>query len=148
MSRVLRQHILQYMLSYSVLVVLFPRSSFAKGYYADPTTSLPPPPSLSLSVSGCMSVFILFLSLLPPRAIPGLRPQNWLGHDVHENHHDKPFYHVCVDPPDLVAGWTVAAACIFRLLLPVPLSLTVLAAYMMMGLIYEWTHYIVHTRLG
>lgn len=72
--------------------------------------------------------------------------QNWLGHDVHESHHDKPFYHVCVDPPDLVAGWTAVAACVFRLLLPTPLALTVLAAYMAMGLVYEWTHYIVHTR--
>ncbi|CAN0453986.1 unnamed protein product, partial [Hapterophycus canaliculatus] len=72
--------------------------------------------------------------------------QNWLGHDVHEAHHDKPFYHVCVDPPDLVAGWTLAAACIFKLLLPLPLAMTVLAAYMSMGLVYEWVHFIVHTR--
>ncbi|CAN0569168.1 unnamed protein product, partial [Ectocarpus sp. 12 AP-2014] len=73
--------------------------------------------------------------------------QNWLGHDVHEAHHDKPFYHVCVDPPDLVAGWTLAAACVFKLLLPLPLAITVLVVYMSMGLVYEWVHFIVHTRV-
>lgn len=65
---------------------------------------------------------------------------------MHQNHHDKPFYHVCVDPPDLIIGWTLAAASIFWLVLPVPLALTVLAAYIAMGGVYEWTHYIVHTR--
>ena len=68
-----------------------------------------------------------------------------MGHEIHEGHHEKPYYHVCIDPPDLVASWTIAAACIFRLLLPPPLALTVLATYMIMGLVYEWTHYIVHT---
>lgn len=72
--------------------------------------------------------------------------QGWLGYNVHNSHHEKPFYHVCVDPPELVVAWTLAAACIFRLLLPVPLALTVLGAYMVMGGVYEWTHYIVHTR--
>ncbi|CAM9582699.1 unnamed protein product, partial [Ectocarpus sp. 6 AP-2014] len=73
--------------------------------------------------------------------------ENWLGHDVHEAHHDKPFYHVCVDPPDLVAGWTLAAAFVFKLLLPLPLAITVLVVYMSMGLVYEWVHFIVHTRV-
>eukprot|EP00752_Nemacystus_decipiens_P011933 g10583.t1 len=73
--------------------------------------------------------------------------ENWLGHDVHEDHHDKPYYHVCVDPPDLVAGWTLAAACVFNLVLPLPMALTVLAAYMSMGLVYEWVHFFVHTRV-
>lgn len=83
---------------------------------------------------------------LPPPSAPPPCAQNWLGHDVHEAHHEKPFYHVCVDPPDLVAGWTLAAACVFKLLLPLPLALTVLSAYMSMGLVYEWVHFIVHTR--
>lgn len=67
---------------------------------------------------------------------------------MHEDHHGKPYYHVCVDPPDLVAGWTLAAAGVFKALLPLPLALTVLAAYMSMGLVYEWVHFFVHTRLG
>lgn len=65
---------------------------------------------------------------------------------MHADHHDKPYYHVCVDPPDLVAGWTLAAACVFGLVLPLPLALTVLACYMTMGLVYEWVHFFVHTR--
>lgn len=89
-------------------------------------------PRQNLSFSGHLATY-------PPA-------QNWLGHDVHEDHHDKPYYHVCVDPPDLVAGWTLAAACVFTLVLPLPLALTVLAAYMSMGLVYEWVHFFVHTR--
>lgn len=82
----------------------------------------------------------------PPSLPPDLRPQDWLGHDIHEGHHEVPFYHVCVDPPDLVAAWTIAAACIFALIFPPPLALTVLSIYITMGLVYEWVHFIVHTR--
>ncbi|CAM9754519.1 unnamed protein product [Choristocarpus tenellus] len=73
--------------------------------------------------------------------------EEWLGYEVHKNHHDLPFYHVSLDPPDLVIAWTIAAATIFFVVLPAPLSLTVLGCYMTMGLVYEWTHYIVHTRV-
>lgn len=69
-----------------------------------------------------------------------------MGHEIHQSHHDKPFYHISVDPPHLVVAWTLAAALIFRLLLPQPLGLTVLAVYVAMGGAYEWTHFLVHTR--
>ncbi|CAM9556520.1 unnamed protein product, partial [Discosporangium mesarthrocarpum] len=72
--------------------------------------------------------------------------KGWMGFEVHRQHHDLPFYHISLDPPDLVIAWTAVAGAVFVTLLPEPLSLTVLCSYMVMGLVYEWIHYIVHTR--
>ncbi len=66
---------------------------------------------------------------------------------VHREHHAKPWHDVLVfvPTPYVILGFIVASA-IFYLVLPTPLALTALAAYCVMGVLYEWTHYLVHTR--
>lgn len=72
---------------------------------------------------------------------------DWIGKDIHQTHHDKPYYHISLDPAILLIGWMLAAHCFFQLLLPLPLALTASVAYSSAGLFYEWAHYIVHTRV-
>ncbi|CAM9274340.1 unnamed protein product [Chrysoparadoxa australica] len=71
----------------------------------------------------------------------------WFGRDIHEQHHALPYMHVCIDPPSLVAAWTAVAGSIIFMSLPQPQALTCLASYMGMGLMYEWVHFLVHTRV-
>jgi len=73
--------------------------------------------------------------------------QNWMGKEIHKTHHDRPYYHISIDPAPLMLGWlTVACLCLF-VLLPDPLSISASIGYASAGIFYEWTHYIVHTRV-
>jgi hypothetical protein len=72
---------------------------------------------------------------------------DWVGKDIHQGHHDKPFYHISIDPAPLLLGWMLTAHLAFRTSLPLPLALTATVAYGMSGLFYEWAHYIVHTKV-
>jgi hypothetical protein len=72
---------------------------------------------------------------------------DWIGKDIHQTHHEKPYYHISLDPATLLIGWMLAAHCFFQLVLPLPLALTATVAYSSAGLFYEWAHYIVHTRV-
>ncbi len=72
---------------------------------------------------------------------------NWYGKDIHQEHHDKPYYHISIDPAPLLLGWMFTAHVAFRMLLPLPLALTATLAYSISGIFYEWAHYIVHTKV-
>lgn len=97
----------------------------------------------------------------------------WPGAAIHQQHHELPFYHVSIDPPAIVLAWGAVACAAALALLPQPLAWTVLGVrwkaasgllsvcvfdwtdtmtlktqtYWLMGLVYEWSHYIVHTRV-
>lgn len=51
---------------------------------------------------------------------------NWPGHEIHQGHHDLPFFHISIDPPVIVLAWGFVACGLGWLLLPSPLSWTVL----------------------
>ena len=73
---------------------------------------------------------------------------DWIGKQIHEEHHDKPYYHVSIDSAPLLLIWmTVAHMVLFRWWLPFPLALSATIGYALAGLTYEWSHYIVHTRV-
>lgn len=73
--------------------------------------------------------------------------QDWIGKQIHQGHHDKPYYHISIDPASLLLVWMMVAHMVLRLLLPLPLALTATLGYCLAGLFYEWAHYIVHTKV-
>ncbi len=72
---------------------------------------------------------------------------NWMGKEIHQSHHDKTYFHISIDPTPLLLGWLGAAHVILRLLLPLDLALSSTIFYAIAGMWYEWTHYIVHTKV-
>lgn len=73
--------------------------------------------------------------------------RDWYGKQVHQDHHEKPYYHVSIDPAPLMIGWLCVVHCFTRVLLPLPLALSATIGYSSAGLFYEWSHFIVHTRV-
>ena len=74
-------------------------------------------------------------------------PFDWVGKTIHKTHHEKDYFHVSIDPPALLLGWLFAAHFIMKSFLPWHLCLTATIGYASAGLFYEWSHYIVHTRV-
>jgi len=72
---------------------------------------------------------------------------DWVGKEIHQTHHQRPYYHISVDPAPLLLGWMFTAHLVFRSLLPYHLALTATIAYSLSGMFYEWAHYIVHTKV-
>lgn len=72
---------------------------------------------------------------------------NWIGKDIHDHHHDKPYFHISIDPTPLLLGWLLTAHFILRTFLPLHLALSGTICYAIAGMWYEWTHYIVHTKV-
>jgi len=72
---------------------------------------------------------------------------DWVGKDIHQRHHEKPFYHISIESAPLLLGWLFTAHMVLRTLLPLPLALTATVAYSTSGLFYEWAHFIVHTKV-
>ncbi len=72
---------------------------------------------------------------------------NWIGKEIHINHHEQPYFHISIDPTPLLLGWLAVVHCIVRAALPFHLALTSTICYAIAGMWYEWTHYIVHTRV-
>lgn len=72
---------------------------------------------------------------------------DWMGKEIHENHHAKPFFNISIDPAWLMIAWLSTAHVLFRAALPLPLALSATLGYATFGLFYEWAHYIVHTRV-
>jgi len=73
--------------------------------------------------------------------------QDWFGKSIHQEHHDKPYFHVSIDSPELIMGWLLVVHILLRLTLAYPLALSATIGYAVAGLFYEWAHYIVHTRV-
>jgi len=73
---------------------------------------------------------------------------HWIGKSIHKTHHEKDYFHVSIDPPQLLLGWLFVAHFIFRVLIPpFHLCLSATIGYSIAGLVYEWSHYIVHTKV-
>lgn len=72
---------------------------------------------------------------------------DWIGKEIHQGHHHKPYFHISIDSPALMLVWMTTAHVILRSLLPWPLAITATIAYATAGLFYEWSHYIVHTKV-
>jgi hypothetical protein len=72
----------------------------------------------------------------------------WYGRTVHEHHHAKPYHHISIDPAPLMVCWMVTVHALLAWVLPAyPLAITATVAYAGSGLLYEWMHYIAHTRV-
>lgn len=74
-------------------------------------------------------------------------PFDWLGKSIHEGHHEKDYFHVSIDPPALLLGWLFTAHLLLKTMLPWHYCLSATIGYAMAGLVYEWSHYIVHTKV-
>jgi hypothetical protein len=72
---------------------------------------------------------------------------DWMGKEIHCEHHQKPYFHISIDPAPLMVGWLTAAHLFLRFLVPTPLALSATLGYATAGLVYEWAHFIVHTRV-
>jgi hypothetical protein len=72
---------------------------------------------------------------------------DWYGRKVHEAHHKKPYFHISIDPAPLILGWLLCAHLTLSFLLPKPLALSATLGYAGAGLFYEWSHFIVHTKV-
>jgi hypothetical protein len=74
--------------------------------------------------------------------------KDWLGKRIHQGHHGRDYFHISIDPAPLMISWMSIVGIGLFWLLPTPeLALTATIAYASAGLWYEWTHYIVHTRV-
>ena len=74
-------------------------------------------------------------------------PFDWIGKSIHKTHHERDYFHVSIDPPALLLGWLFVAHLLLKSLMPWHLCLTATIGYAIAGLFYEWSHYIVHTRV-
>lgn len=72
---------------------------------------------------------------------------DWYGKDIHQGHHDKPYFHISIDPPTLMIVWMATVHLILRALFPLPVAISATLGYAAAGLFYEWAHYIVHTKV-
>jgi len=74
-------------------------------------------------------------------------PFDWVGKSIHREHHERDYFQVSIDPPALLLGWLFAAHLAMKCIFPWHLCLTATVGYSLAGLVYEWSHYIVHTRV-
>jgi Fatty acid hydroxylase superfamily len=76
---------------------------------------------------------------------------DWIGKEIHVNHHNQPYYHISIDSAPIMIGWLTVVHLLLRFgfssVLPLHLIYTATIAYGMAGLFYEWTHFIVHTKV-
>lgn len=73
---------------------------------------------------------------------------DWYGKSIHKEHHDKPYFHISIDPPELLLGWLGSVFLLLCAFLPkISLALSCTIGYSCAGLFYEWCHYFVHTRV-
>lgn len=74
--------------------------------------------------------------------------ESWFGSEIHGFHHDLPYYHISIDGLGLALSWFLAAAAALLLVMPsLPLALVAMATYTLMGGVYEFCHFIAHTRV-
>ena len=72
---------------------------------------------------------------------------NWYGKEIHQGHHEKPYFHISIDPAPLMLAWMGTVHLILRYLLPLPIAITATLGYSAAGLFYEYCHFIVHTKV-
>jgi len=72
---------------------------------------------------------------------------NHIGKEIHQGHHEKNYFHISIDPPALLLGWLLVAHLIAKSIFPWHICLSATIGYALSGLFYEWSHYIVHTKV-
>ena len=72
---------------------------------------------------------------------------NHIGKEIHQGHHEKNYFHISIDPPALLLGWLLVAHLIIKSIFPWHICLSATIGYAISGLFYEWSHYIVHTKV-
>jgi len=72
---------------------------------------------------------------------------NHIGKEIHQGHHDKNYFHISIDHPALLLGWLLVAHLIIKSIFPWHICLSATIGYALSGLFYEWSHYIVHTKV-
>lgn len=76
--------------------------------------------------------------------------EGWVGYNIHKNHHSLPYYHVSLDGPEIAIAWGATIFAFSHAIFPgealAAHRLDFLLTYFTMGLLYEWTHYLTHTR--
>lgn len=72
---------------------------------------------------------------------------DWYGKQIHQGHHEKPYFHISIDPPALMLGWMGSVHLLFRHIFPLPIAISATLGYSIAGLFYEWAHFIVHTKV-
>lgn len=98
---------------------------------------------LAVSVVGfwCIQEHVLHRQVLHSQA-------DWWGKRIHQGHHDRNYFHISIDPAPLMISWMSIASMGFFLALPTKeLAISASVAYSVAGLWYEWTHFIVHTKV-
>jgi hypothetical protein len=74
--------------------------------------------------------------------------KDWRGKRIHQRHHERDYFHISIDPAPLMISWmSIVGIGLFWLLPTHELALTATIAYASAGLWYEWTHFIVHTKV-
>lgn len=74
----------------------------------------------------------------------------WLGKSIHHGHHMLPYYHISIDELPIAVAWFAAATAAIAVLfghLGLGAVLTAVASYSAMGGLYEFSHYLAHTRV-
>ena len=72
---------------------------------------------------------------------------DWPGRAIHHGHHVAHYYHVSIDGPGLILpAMAASGALAWAALGATHMWLTAAIVYWCMGLLYEWTHFLVHTR--
>ncbi|PRW45324.1 fatty acid hydroxylase [Chlorella sorokiniana] len=74
-------------------------------------------------------------------------PFDWVGRRIHVGHHQRPYFHVSIDDPPIVLAFMAVSLTAFWVGFGgSELAVTASLTYFAMGLLYEYTHFIVHTR--
>ena len=125
------------------------------------------PPLVVLSISGfiytrcqltipvSLSEFAIFLSMMVFWSLQEYALHrvvlhskfNHIGKEIHQGHHEKNYFHISIDPPALLLGWLLVAHLIIKSIFPWHICLSATIGYALSGLFYEWSHYIVHTKV-
>ena len=130
------------------------------GYIVDSVTNLPiwlPSSSLllngleELGVAGMAVVFWWIQEHVMHQRLLHSPHMNWMGKEIHVKHHNQPYYHISIDSAPIMIGWLTVVHVLLRCglssVLPLHLIYTATIAYGAAGLFYEWTHFIVHTKV-
>jgi len=120
----------------------FPQAIAAGVGGASPINSADTTAFLSAVVFWCFQEYFLHEKVLHSQ-------MDWAGKEIHQGHHDLPYFHISIDPAPLMVGWLGVSGLVFKAVLPsLPLALSATLGYATAGLFYEWSHYIVHTRVA
>jgi hypothetical protein len=72
---------------------------------------------------------------------------DWMGKNIHAEHHAKPYHHISIDHAGHIMGWLLTVHVMLCAVLPLPVALSTTVGYTCAGLFYVWAHFIVHTKV-